>query len=81
MYIRGIDFKLTNKKAAENGGFHAIITYQIESEADEIQAFGRVGRQGKSGSASMIISKNDLEIFNIEANEENLKDKIPERRK
>ena len=33
-YIRGIDFKLTNKKAIEKGGFHAIVTYQIEAEAD-----------------------------------------------
>lgn len=30
-YIRGIDFKLTNKKALEKGGFHAILTYQIET--------------------------------------------------
>lgn len=49
-FTRGIDFKLFNKKAQEAGGFHAIITYLIETVADFIQASGRVARQGKDGS-------------------------------
>jgi preprotein translocase subunit SecA len=46
-FIRGTDFKLLNKKALEHGGFHAIVTYLIDTTADYIQATGRVARQGK----------------------------------
>lgn len=49
-FIRGIDFKLFNKKAKEIGGFHGIVTYLIESVADYVQAQGRVARQGNKGS-------------------------------
>lgn len=49
-FIRGIDFKLLNKIAIQKGGFHAIVTYLIESTADYIQATGRVARAGKPGT-------------------------------
>lgn len=49
-YIRGIDFKLHDKKALSAGGFHGIVAYLIETPADYIQATGRVARQGKDGS-------------------------------
>ena len=62
-YIRGIDFKLFNKKAQEAGGFHGIVTYLIASAADYIQATGRVARQGKNGSFIEIYCKDDFEIL------------------
>lgn len=80
-YIRGIDFKLSNKKAIELGGFHGIVTFQIESEADEIQANGRVARQGKPGSIIRIISRIELDILNIASDEANPMDLIPQKRK
>ena len=59
-FIRGTDFKLYNKKAIKAGGFHAIVTYLIDSPADYIQATGRVARQGKQGSFIEIYQKDDL---------------------
>lgn len=65
-YIRGIDFKLHNKKAKEAGGFHAIVTYLIDSPADYIQATGRVARQGKDGSFIEIFYKEDFELLDLD---------------
>lgn len=50
IYIRGTDFKLLNKIVIDAGGFHAIVTYLIDSPADFIQATGRIARQGKKGT-------------------------------
>ena len=69
IYIRGVDFKMGNKRALELGGFHAIVTYQIESEADEIQANGRVARQGCPGSIRMVIPQDDLALLEIHSKE------------
>lgn len=57
VFIRGTDFKLQNKNAIKVGGFHAVITYLIDSEADWIQATGRIARQGKPGSIEEVYSE------------------------
>ena len=49
---RGVDIKLT-KKSIEAGGLHVIIPFLLPNERCEIQAFGRSGRQGQPGSATI----------------------------
>ena len=49
--------ELLNKKANEFGGFHGIIAYLLDNEANYIQAMGRVARQGKNGSFIEIFEK------------------------
>ena len=81
IYIRGVDFKLNNKKALGIGGFHAIVAYQIETLPDEIQAYGRVGRQGAPGSIRMVIPEDELSFLEIRPDErENIQEKIRSKR-
>ena len=56
-FIRGTDFKLLNKKTNEFGGFHGIVAFLLDNEANYIQAMGRVARQGKNGSFIEIFEK------------------------
>lgn len=64
-FIRGTDFKLLNKQAKKAGGYHAIVTYLIDSPADFIQATGRIARQGKDGTFIDIINEDELEILEL----------------
>lgn len=70
---RGVDIKLM-KESIEAGGLHVIIPFLLPNERCEIQAFGRSGRQGQPGSASIY---RDFERDSYMATPEfNEKDKI-----
>lgn len=58
---RGTDFK-TAPELETNGGLHVIVTFCPTNKRVEDQAFGRTSRQGKSGTAQIIHSFD--EIFN-----------------
>ena len=58
---RGIDIKLT-QESIRAGGLHVIIPFCMPNERCENQAFGRSGRQGQPGSATIYRSDNDIYI-------------------
>ena len=58
-----------------------MVAYQIETEADETQANGRVARQGKPGSIIKIIPRDELELLDIPIDEQNVQPLIPIKRK
>jgi preprotein translocase subunit SecA len=55
---RGADFKTTSS-LEQNGGLHVILTSLPHNLRIEWQAYGRTSRQGKSGSAQMIVDVAD----------------------
>ena len=59
---RGIDVKL-NKDSINAGGLHVIIPFCMPNERCENQAFGRSGRQGQPGSATIYRSESDRYIL------------------
>ena len=59
---RGIDIKLNND-SIKAGGLHVIIPFCMPNERCENQAFGRSGRQGQPGSATIYRSENDRYIL------------------
>ena len=66
---RGIDFFSYDPSLDANGGGHVIVTFFPDEEADFVQFRGRVGRQGKKGSASLVLLDKDLDKYGI-TNEE-----------
>lgn len=65
---RGMDIKPT--EAVENaGGMHVILTFFAENKRIEDQAYGRTGRQGKSGTIRRILNVNDLLLNGYVVNE------------
>ena len=59
---RGIDLKL-NKDSINADGLHVIIPFCMPNERCENQAFGRSGRQGQPGSATIYRSESDRYIL------------------
>ena len=67
---RGVDIKLT-KSSLYAGGLHVIVPFRMPNERCEIQAFGRCGRQGQPGSATIYRDfSNDYYIKTPEFKEE-----------
>uniref|UniRef100_A0A183C8N6 SECA_MOTOR_DEAD domain-containing protein n=1 Tax=Globodera pallida TaxID=36090 RepID=A0A183C8N6_GLOPA len=60
---RGTDIK-TSAELEANGGLHVIVTFMPRNSRVERQAFGRTARQGKKGTAQLILNEcekdNDL---------------------
>ncbi|KAI3418396.1 hypothetical protein GPALN_009719 [Globodera pallida] len=57
---RGTDIK-TNAELEANGGLHVIVTFMPRNSRVERQAFGRTARQGKKGTAQLILNKCDMD--------------------
>jgi hypothetical protein len=55
---RGADPKL-DAMVEENGGMHVIVAFLPHSLSVEKQAFGRTARQGKSGTAHLIVNREE----------------------
>lgn len=56
---RGTDFK-TSEELEANGGLHVIVAFLPCNKRVEDQAFGRTARQGKSGTAQIIIHEDEI---------------------
>lgn len=56
---RGTDFKTSDELEA-NGGLHVIVAFLPCNKRVEDQAFGRTARQGKSGTAQIIIHEDEI---------------------
>uniref|UniRef100_A0A914H745 Uncharacterized protein n=1 Tax=Globodera rostochiensis TaxID=31243 RepID=A0A914H745_GLORO len=57
---RGTDIK-TSAELEANGGLHVIVTFMPNNSRVERQAFGRTARQGKKGTAQLILNKCDMD--------------------
>ncbi|ETO02668.1 hypothetical protein RFI_34750, partial [Reticulomyxa filosa] len=62
---RGTDFVSRDETVAANGGIHVIQTFLSEELSEEVQIKGRTGRQGSSGSYSLVLCEKSLEKFLI----------------
>jgi superfamily II DNA helicase RecQ len=64
-FARGTDFKMKTKAkdAKIHPGLHVIGAYLPDSFSDYIQLIGRTGRQGRRGSAMIIIAKDDPQLL------------------
>jgi len=67
---RGTDFKISNE-IEDNGGLHVCIGFLPCNKRVEDQAFGRTSRQGKEGTAQLIIRSSELAQFGIDVEEYN----------
>ncbi|CAF1011230.1 unnamed protein product, partial [Brachionus calyciflorus] len=56
---RGTDFK-TSDQVEQNGGLHVIVTFLPCNKRVEDQAFGRTSRQGKNGTAQIIMIADEI---------------------
>jgi len=65
---RGTDFK-TSQELEDNGGLHVCVTFLPCNERVEDQAFGRTSRQGKNGTAQLIIRAGEVENLGIDLEE------------
>uniref|UniRef100_A0A914HVP2 RNA exonuclease 4 n=1 Tax=Globodera rostochiensis TaxID=31243 RepID=A0A914HVP2_GLORO len=66
---RGTDIK-TNAELEANGGLHVIVTFMPRNSRVERQAFGRTARQGKKGTAQLILTEVDLDEDLIDQNKD-----------
>uniref|UniRef100_A0A183BLQ6 Chloroplast protein-transporting ATPase n=1 Tax=Globodera pallida TaxID=36090 RepID=A0A183BLQ6_GLOPA len=57
---RGTDIK-TSAELEANGGLHVIVTFMQKNSRVQQQAFGRTARQGKKGTAQLILNKCDMD--------------------
>lgn len=55
---RGTDFKIFSQDK-NHSGLHVISSYLPDSYCDYIQLTGRVGRQGKNGTALIILVEDE----------------------
>lgn len=62
---RGTDFK-TTKELEAAGGLHVFVSFLPVNKRVEDQAFGRTARQGKSGTAQLIIKNSDVVELGME---------------
>lgn len=67
---RGTDFKIS-KEIEDNGGLHVCVGFLPCNKRVEEQAFGRTSRQGKEGTAQLIIRSSELAQFGIDVDEYN----------
>lgn len=65
---RGTDFK-TTPELEKNGGLHVFVSFLPVNKRVEDQAFGRTARQGKSGTAQLIIKEGDVAALGLEIEE------------
>lgn len=62
---RGTDLQ-TTPELEENGGLHVCVTFLPFNQRVEEQAFGRTSRQGKAGTAELVIKKREVEKLGLE---------------
>ncbi|WP_341760877.1 DnaJ domain-containing protein [Candidatus Tisiphia endosymbiont of Thecophora atra] len=62
---RGTDFQ-TTKELEENGGLHVCVVFLPCNQRVEDQAFGRTARQGKKGTAQLIIKVSEVKNLGID---------------
>lgn len=72
---RGTDFK-TTPELEKNGGLHVVVSFLPVNKRVEDQAFGRTARQGKSGTAQLIIKEGDVAALGLEIEESKTFDEI-----
>ncbi len=66
---RGTDFK-TSVELEENGGLHVCVSFLPCNKRVEDQAFGRTARQGKNGTAKLIVKKSEIEKLGLAINDQ-----------
>lgn len=66
---RGTDFK-TTKELEAAGGLHVFVSFLPVNKRVEDQAFGRTARQGKSGTAQLIIKESDVSDLGMQLTKE-----------
>jgi hypothetical protein len=76
---RGTSFK-TSVDLEAKGGLHVFVTFLPVNQRVEDQAFGRTARQGKSGTAQLIIKQSDVSQLEMEITENLTFDIIKQRR-
>ncbi|KAI3408204.1 hypothetical protein GPALN_012050 [Globodera pallida] len=64
---RGTDIK-TSAELEANGGLHVIVTFMPNNSRVQRQAFGRTARQGKKGTALLILNKCDIDTAYFDQN-------------
>ncbi|WPY00121.1 SecA-like and tetratricopeptide repeat-containing domain protein (plasmid) [Candidatus Megaera polyxenophila] len=69
---RGTDIK-TTEALEKNSGLHVCVTFLPTNLRVEEQNFGRTSRQGKSGTAQLVLWNNGQRVFQNDDNIENIK--------
>lgn len=64
---RGTDLQTTDE-LEQNGGLHVCVTFLPCNQRVEDQAFGRTSRQGKTGTAQLVLTKSEIEKLGLEFN-------------
>jgi hypothetical protein len=62
---RGTDLQ-TTYELEQNGGLHVCVTFLPCNQRVEDQAFGRTARQGKAGTAQLVLTKSEVEKLGLE---------------
>jgi hypothetical protein len=62
---RGVNFYCPSKEIEGVRGVHVISTFVSIEISEEVQIMGRTGRQGCSGSFSMVLSTSEMELIGI----------------
>ncbi len=62
---RGVNFHCQSKEIESIGGAHVISTFISIEISEEVQIMGRTGRQGCSGSFSMILPMSQMDLIDI----------------